>query len=332
VPFETVSFACLKVLVMKFLAPFLFFLFSSIAVFATDTTLRVRTSDSVELYVHCKGKGTPVLFIHGGPGSTSGYLEYTGGPAFEKEATMIYLDQRGCGRSSNAADKNNSLDRMIQDFEEVRKALGLEQWIIMPHSFGGIMGTAYAAKYPAAVKAIIYLNSTLNIDSSAQAGINKSIELLEQKGLHYPALKSDTIPLLTRWFEAFGKLRDNDLFYPLMFATKKAFEYHDSVTQAHAHSWDFGNQVWGYKDYFADFLPVSATIQCPVLVIGGTKDYTIGIHHPELMRFPHMQIKYVEGGHALYYENTENLLKAIRPFLKKYALKEKLFSANNKKV
>lgn len=312
---------------MKGIVVAIFCLFFSFPVFAiTDTTLSIRTSDSVALYVHCKGKGVPVLFIHGGPGSNSGYLEYTGGAAFEKEATMIYLDQRGCGRSANAASKNYSLERMLQDFEEVRKALGIEQWILMPHSFGGIMATAYAAKYPSAVKAIICLNCTINIDSSASAGITKAVELLQQKGLYYPELKNDSIPLLTRWGQAFGKLRDNDLFYPLMFASKKEFEYHDSLTLANAHTWEFGGEVWSHKEYFADFIPVTVTIKCPVLVIGGTKDYTIGVNHPQLMRFPNMVVKYVEGGHALYYENNTELLRAVRPFLKQFSGKGDLFT------
>lgn len=302
---------------MKYLFIAVFTIYGLIAE-AADTTFTVLTSDSVQLFVHCKGKGVPVLFIHGGPGSNSAYFEYTGGNVLEKDAMMVYLDQRGCGRSSNAPGKNYSLDRMIRDFEEVRVALGIKQWILMPHSFGGLMATAYAAKHPEAIRAMVYVCSTVSVDSSATDGIAKAIELLAAKGKVYPELKSDSLPLLNRWGMAFQKLREEDYFYPLMFATKKGFDYHDSVTWAHSKSFDFGNEVWGYKEYFANFIPVTATIKCPVLVIGGTKDYTIGVRHPKLMRFPNMQIKYVEGGHAIYFENTDAFYKAVSPFLKKF--------------
>jgi proline iminopeptidase len=34
---------------------------------------------------------------------------------------MIYLDQRGISRSSSPASGDYSLDRMVRDFEEVRR-------------------------------------------------------------------------------------------------------------------------------------------------------------------------------------------------------------------
>lgn len=38
---------------------------------------------------------------------------------------MIFLDQRGCGRSNNAPNKDYFLQHIAQDFEEVRHALGI---------------------------------------------------------------------------------------------------------------------------------------------------------------------------------------------------------------
>ncbi len=52
---------------------------------------------------------------------------------------MIYLDQRGVCWSSSLKDGNYSMDRMIQDFEEVRETLGIKEWFTLGHSFGGIL-------------------------------------------------------------------------------------------------------------------------------------------------------------------------------------------------
>ncbi len=49
---------------------------------------------------------------------------------------MIYLDQRGVCRPSSLKDGNYSMDRMIQDFEEVRETLGIKEWFTLDHSFG----------------------------------------------------------------------------------------------------------------------------------------------------------------------------------------------------
>jgi len=63
---------------------------------------------------------------------------------------------------------------------------------------------------------------------------------------------------------------------------------------------------------------LTAEIKIPVLVISGTRDYTIGVDHSKIMRFQNMQIKHVEGGHALYPEHNKELYDAVSPFLKKY--------------
>jgi proline iminopeptidase len=55
------------------------------------------------------------------------------------------------------------------------------------------------------------------------------------------------------------------------------------------------------------------------LIISGTRDYTIGVDHYKLMQFPHSELKFIEGGHALYLEHNKALYNAVAPFLKKYA-------------
>jgi proline iminopeptidase len=208
---------------------------------------------------------------------------------------------------------------MALDFEEVRKALGIKHWILMPHSFGAILATQYAVKYPAAVQGMVYLNGTINIDHSAKSGLNKTIEILKSHGVDVTELEQDSIPLMKRWGAGFGKLQDLGIFHTMMFDSKENFIYHDSVTQATAKYYGFGQEVWNYPAYFTDHAPLTAKINVPVLIISGSRDYTIGLDHPALMKFPRQQVKYVTGGHALYMEHTQELYDAVSPFLKKYA-------------
>ena len=286
---------------------------------AQQGSFYITTSDSVKLFVQRRGKGFPVLFVHGGPGSHSGYFQFCGGAIYEKDVEMIYMDQRGCGRSENAANKNYSPERMAKDFEEVRVALGIKKWILMPHSFGAILATQYAVKYPESVKAMIYLNGTISIDHSARSGLQKTIELLKGRGVDVSELEQDSIDLFERWGKGFGKLQELGIFHNMMFDTRGNFDYHDSVTQAIAKHHDFSQAVWSYPAYFTDHAPLTAKIIAPVLIISGTRDYTIGLDHPHLMKFPHQQVKYVTGGHALYMEHKEELYNAVSPFLKKHS-------------
>lgn len=85
------------------------------------------TSDGVRLNVKVKGEGTPCLYIHGGPGAGSYWLEHFFGDFLEQHFQMIYKDQRGVGRLTSPNDQNFSLKRMVQDFEEVRTHLGITE-------------------------------------------------------------------------------------------------------------------------------------------------------------------------------------------------------------
>ena len=284
---------------------------------AQTDSLFITTSDSVKLFVKRAGKGAPVLFIHGGPGSNSAYFEYSGGNRFEKDVQLIYLDQRGCGRSDNAANKDYSLQRLVKDFEEVRKALGIGQWTLMPHSFGGILATEYAYQHPASIASMVYLNCTIDVNASAQSGIAKTLEMLpNMKAEDKAFLQNSSINLFERWFASFGMLDKEGTRYKLFFDSKLADSLHSDVTQKFAAHWDLQQNVWNHPEYFVNFAPKTAHIKTPVLVIGGTRDYTIGVKHPELMQFPKMEVKYIGGGHALYMEHGTELYKAVAPFLK----------------
>jgi proline iminopeptidase len=54
----------------------------------------------------------------------------------EQDMTVIYAGQLGCSRSSSPKNNDYSLSRMVKDFEELRKHLGYNKWLLMPHFFG----------------------------------------------------------------------------------------------------------------------------------------------------------------------------------------------------
>lgn len=295
------------------------FAFISTITFAQSDSLFITTSDSVKLFVKRAGKGVPVLFIHGGPGSNTSYFEYEGGNVFEKDVQMIYLDQRGCGRSDTTRNKNYSLARMVKDFEEVRTALGIKQWILMPHSFAGIMATEYAYQHPASIKAMVYLNCTIDLKASAKDGIQKTIEILPNlKKNEVEYLLNEKEPLIDRWGNAFWHMSNNGKKYALMFDKPESFVLDSTIISKPGYNWEMARHVFSFPEYFENYSQKTAAIKLPVLVISGTRDYTIGLKHPDLMLFKQKEVKYIDGGHALYLEHNKELYEAVKPFLLKF--------------
>jgi proline iminopeptidase len=106
--------------------------------------------EGVGARIYCKtmGRGMPLLLLHGGPGADhSDFL-----PALKPLARrhqLVLIDERGSGRSERLGDPTSyTLELMVKDIECVRRHLQLTQWVVLGHSFGGILAQAYAVQHP----------------------------------------------------------------------------------------------------------------------------------------------------------------------------------------
>jgi proline iminopeptidase len=91
--------------------------------------------------------GIPVIFVHGGPGGGSGPkdLQFLD-PSFYR---IILCDQRGAGRSEpNAEIKRNTTSHLVEDFESLRKHLGIERWVLFGGSWGSALALIYGETHP----------------------------------------------------------------------------------------------------------------------------------------------------------------------------------------
>jgi proline iminopeptidase len=105
------------------------------------------------------GKGEPLIIVHGGPGLNHTYLL----PHLKNLSrwyTLVFYDQRACGRSAITAPDSTTLKFFVDDIEGIRKNLGVEKILLFGHSWGAIPITQYALDYPDRVKGIIYCNPT----------------------------------------------------------------------------------------------------------------------------------------------------------------------------
>lgn len=98
--------------------------------------------------------GTPVLFLHGGPGGgcTPTHRRFFNPQRFR----IILFDQRGCGRSTPHAElRNNSTPHLLSDIEHLRNHLGIKQWLVFGGSWGSTLALVYAQNHPYSVLGLI---------------------------------------------------------------------------------------------------------------------------------------------------------------------------------
>ncbi|MCX7275938.1 MAG: prolyl aminopeptidase [Burkholderiales bacterium] len=91
--------------------------------------------------------GVPVLFLHGGPGSgTSPKHRQFFDPAYYR---IVLFDQRGAGKSTPLGDvRNNTTQLLVQDIEQLREMLGIDQWLVFGGSWGSTLALAYGETHP----------------------------------------------------------------------------------------------------------------------------------------------------------------------------------------
>lgn len=102
-----------------------------------------------------------VLLLHGGPGGTHEYFECFDSFFPQEGFEYYYYDQLGSAYSDNPKDPSLwNIERFVEEVETVRKALNLDSsnFILLGHSWGGILATEYALKYQQNLKGLVISN------------------------------------------------------------------------------------------------------------------------------------------------------------------------------
>jgi proline iminopeptidase len=107
-----------------------------------------------------------LLTLHGGPGCTHEYFECFEDFLPQAGIQFIYYDQLGSAYSDQPDDPSLwTVERFKEEVEQVRAALGLEQFYLFGHSWGGMLGIEYALAYQPHLKGLIISNMTASIPS-----------------------------------------------------------------------------------------------------------------------------------------------------------------------
>jgi proline iminopeptidase len=140
-----------------------------------------------QIYCRTFGEGIPILIINGGPGMNSNGFESLANELGKDYQAIIY-DQRGTGRSTMASIDSSTMTMhlMAEDIELIRRYFRFEEWVVLGHSFGGMMASYYTAQHPERVQALI-LSSSGGLDLSLldNFSIRSALSDTEQDSLSY---------------------------------------------------------------------------------------------------------------------------------------------------
>lgn len=113
-------------------------------------------SDLHTLYYEEAGnpEGTPVVFLHGGPGVGAQPLfrQYFDPQRFR----VIIFSQRGAGKSPPSGElRQNDTWELVQDIEKLRDHVSVDRWFVFGGSWGSTLAFTYAQLHPGSVRGLV---------------------------------------------------------------------------------------------------------------------------------------------------------------------------------
>ena len=138
------------------------------------------------------GEGEPLFLIHGIGASRGTWATLL--PTLTKQFTVVSYDLRGHGESP-LPDGDFGLDELVDDLEDVRARTGIEQAHFAGHSLGGMIGPAYARRYPDRVKSVGLLSTAAFRTEDDSAKVWAVVHAMEEN-----VIPKTLETLSDRWF------------------------------------------------------------------------------------------------------------------------------------
>jgi pimeloyl-ACP methyl ester carboxylesterase len=269
--------------------------------------MQVELADGYNLNVEHVGTGYPLIVLHGGPGLDHSmfrpYLDPLG-----EEFRVLYVDERGQGRSDRVDPASLSLEVFARDVDLLANALGLEAFALLGHSFGAIIATYHATELGTAAAYVI--SGGADASETLVADVEASLEAMGEAGKPIAASWEDEKTVKTQ-AELRQLLRDQ---MPFHFHGEPPFGYAEETVGSPEVLRHFARSGYGNFDY----RPQLGNVDTPTLVIVGEHDRTTtrraagvlhdGIEGSELVVLP-------EAGHLSFVEQNEPYLEAVGGFL-----------------
>jgi len=261
------------------------------------------------------------MVLHGGPGATHD-ADLPVARLSERGISVLFYDQYGSGKSGETADYLSRLttEYFVEELDQVsRTAFGNGKVYMMGHSWGGMLGLAYATKYQDRMHALISTGGISSVPFYI-AEANKWIEALPEEVKNviqkYERVGDYANPEYVKavdyfYHEHLCRLKD---WPPELYVGVKSIEERKVYK-----TW------WGPNEFRAtgdlnnwDITPKIGVITIPTLVTTGTYDEVSpnvakliqrNINGAQLVEFP-------KSSHCPMWEEPEAYLTTLQRFIK----------------
>ncbi|WP_103130660.1 alpha/beta fold hydrolase [Deinococcus aerius] len=275
------------------------------------------------------GDEPPVVFLHGGPG----YNSYSFRELFGERLAgrrVVYLDQRGSGRSGPLADTDQGaatldLDTLVADVEALREHLGAERLVPLGHGFGALVALEYARRYPTRTARVIVVNPWVHFPELAltllrEASALRGVPLDDPAGELRARTPEGEYPQVggARVEAAFGLLNARDLLNAMQFRdiqSRMRLEFTDTEGQL-AGGGEVQEALVNQGLWEFEYPPFLQELRRPLFVIAGVHDRT---SYPEqvewLADLGGADVTVLDAGHYPWLDDEDAFAEALEEAL-----------------
>lgn len=253
-------------------------------------------SNAIDCVHTVEGQGPALFLIHGIGSRRAGWASLV--EQLKDSFTCISYDLRGHGDSPLPAGRFG-LDDLVDDLERLRARLGIERAHFAGHSLGGMIGPAYARRFPDRVISLGLLSTAAFRTEDDSAKVKAVVAAMRERGIGQVL---DTLTI--RWFTDAYAAANPDVI------ERRKQQVMDTPAEV------FLNVFHIYAE--TEMSPWLHEVTAPSLVMTGELD---GGCNPRLNKqiaeaLPHSELTILDGlKHAILIEAPQRVAPPVRQFL-----------------
>jgi proline iminopeptidase len=271
-----------------------------------------------------------LLYAHGGPGQSCYDFMLVQGDRLAERVRILGVDQRGILRSQPLPPGEMvAPHQVVEDYEALRKALGIERWTLLAASAGAGPGLDYAVDRPDAVSAAVFDCPAWDGDLAERHRLRVAAGLLDRYGKPEAAQRcralvarpgpitaaDDTRSLIKELDEHYMETYFHDM------GKAAAFEaIWDDFDEEDPQRGDCHRPI--LEDMYRDRTPLLGQLRIPSLLVRGDEDLVTA---PEVLdRYvadaPGAVVRTIpDAGHFPSHEQPDEYAQAVTSFVLEHA-------------
>ena len=279
--------------------------------------MRVSVGD-VELYVHERGEGRPLVALHGGPG-LDGSVWFPGLDRIAEAGYRVLApDHRANGRSDAGDPARWTVPQMADDVEALISALALEHPVVIGWSFGSFVAQSHMVRHGSA-RAYVLMGTVA--EPGALANVEHELATFEPEALRRQVAASWALEATVETPEQARRLMSEQLPFhvadptgPLVAQLVAADRvvHRPEVLRHFAAGGEYG---------MLDLREELRSVTRPTLIISGAHDRTTpaASAHELTAILPNCEeIVLRDSAHMLPYEQPDAFIAALARFLQRH--------------